>query len=104
MNENYNYPNPNPMNPYGYDFQKSTKSKVAAALLAFFLGYLGIHRFYLGHTNTGIAMLVLWIVGSITVWFVIGVIPLAVVGIWGFVDFIRILVGGLRDVNGLELS
>ncbi|MDE6339831.1 MAG: TM2 domain-containing protein, partial [Muribaculaceae bacterium] len=34
-----------------------SKSKVAAALLAFFLGSLGIHEFYLGRTGAGIAFL-----------------------------------------------
>ena len=29
--------------------QKSEKNKIAAALLAFFLGGLGIHNFYLGY-------------------------------------------------------
>ncbi len=34
------------------------KSKVTAALLALFLGGLGIHRFYLGQTMTGLLYLV----------------------------------------------
>lgn len=34
------------------------KSKIAAGLLAFFLGPLGIHRFYLGQTGLGIAYLI----------------------------------------------
>eukprot|EP01030_Chromulinospumella_sphaerica_P025156 gene25156-25278_t len=33
------------------------KNKIVAALLAFFLGWLGIHKFYLGKTNAGIIML-----------------------------------------------
>ena len=33
------------------------KNKIAAALLAFFLGGLGIHKFYLGKTGEGILML-----------------------------------------------
>ena len=33
------------------------KSKVAAGLLAIFLGTLGIHKFYLGYTSQGIIML-----------------------------------------------
>lgn len=36
----------------------SDKSKVAAALLSFFLGMLGIHRFYLGRVGSGAVMLI----------------------------------------------
>src|SRR4051812_41100536 len=39
--------------PQGYGVASSSKSKIAGILLAFFLGYLGIHRFYLGHMATG---------------------------------------------------
>ena len=35
------------------------KSKIAAALLALFLGGLGIHKFYLGYAGVGIIYLVL---------------------------------------------
>ncbi len=41
--------------------QKSTKgnkSRIAAALLAFFLGGLGVHKFYLGQVGWGILYLV----------------------------------------------
>ena len=34
-----------------------TKSKIVAALLAFFLGGLGIHKFYLGRIGSGIVFL-----------------------------------------------
>jgi TM2 domain-containing membrane protein YozV len=37
--------------------QPSSKSKVAAALLAFFLGGLGIHKFYLGRMAAGVLYL-----------------------------------------------
>ena len=37
----------------------SSKSKMAAALLAFFLGGLGIHKFYLGQSGAGIVYLLL---------------------------------------------
>lgn len=33
------------------------KSKVAAALLAFFFGGIGVHKFYLGYTKEGMVML-----------------------------------------------
>lgn len=49
-----------PANPY-VEYQQSlpanAKSKIAAGLLAIFLGALGIHKFYLGYTTQGIIML-----------------------------------------------
>ncbi|HEY6912648.1 MAG TPA: TM2 domain-containing protein [Myxococcales bacterium] len=40
------------------------KSKVAAGLLAIFLGCFGIHKFYLGYTKAGIIALVISIGGG----------------------------------------
>lgn len=62
--------------------RRPARNKIVAALLAFFLGVFGVHRFYLGRTGSGIVMLVLTctLVGAI------------VTGIWAFVDFIRYLV------------
>jgi TM2 domain-containing membrane protein YozV len=75
------------------------KSKVVAALLAFFFGSLGIHRFYLGHTTIGIIQLLCATIGA---FFTLG-ISLVVVWIWGFVEFILILTGSLKDVDGQSL-
>ena len=59
----------------------SPKSRLAAALLAFFLGGLGIHRFYVGKIGTGVLM----------------IITLGGLGIWVLIDLIVILVGSFRD-------
>lgn len=61
---------------------RTDRNKYVAALLAFFLGVFGVHRFYLGRVGSGVVMLVLTctLVGAI------------VSGIWAFVDFIRYLV------------
>lgn len=67
------------------------KSLVAAALLAFFLGGLGIHNFYLGRTGRGVAQLVLTLVGWATSWLIIGWFLLIPVAIWVLVEFILIL-------------
>lgn len=61
---------------------RADRNKVVAALLAFFVGVFGVHRFYLGRIGSGVVMLIL------TCTFV-GVL---VTGIWAFVDFIRFLV------------
>ena len=41
----------------------SPKRKWAAALLAMFLGMMGIHRFYLGRNASGAVMLVVFVLG-----------------------------------------
>lgn len=58
------------------------RNKFVAAALAFVLGTLGVHRFYLGRTGSGIAMLVM----SITV------VGLLVTGPWALIDMIRYLI------------
>jgi TM2 domain-containing membrane protein YozV len=72
------------------------KSKVTALLLALFLGPIGIHRFYLGHAGTGVAMLLLvvctWGAG------VVLTVP------WAIIDLIMIATGGLKDSSGQDLA
>jgi thiol:disulfide interchange protein len=60
------------------------KSHVAAILLSFFLGGLGIHRFYLGYTWQGIVQL----------------FTLGGLGIWALIDFIRIIIKDLEPKDG----
>lgn len=67
------------------------KSHAAAALLAFFLGSLGAHNFYLGHNSRGVIQLVMWLVSLLTVVVAIGFVGLMVVGIWAFIEFLLIL-------------
>ena len=64
------------------------KSKLTAILLWFFLGSLGIHRFYLGYT-------------------LIAVIQLLTFGgflIWVIVDLIRLTIGSLKDSEDNDLA
>jgi len=64
------------------------KSKLATLLLCIFLGYLGVHRFYVGKIGTGI----LWLfTGGI---FGIGVI----------VDIIMIATNDFTDAQGMPLN
>ena len=60
------------------------KSQLIALLLAFFLGGLGIHRFYLGYTWQGVVQL----------------LTAGGCGIWALIDFIRIITGDLKPKNG----
>ncbi|GAI29717.1 unnamed protein product [marine sediment metagenome] len=79
----------------------SQKSRLAATLLAWFLGYFGAHRFYIGKTGTAIIMLILNIIGWSTVWvYGIGFIFLIPVWIWALIDFILIVSGNMKDKEG----
>lgn len=60
------------------------KKWLVAVLLCFFLGVLGIHRFYLGYTWQGVVQLLTF--GGL--------------GIWVLIDFIRILIRDLKPNGG----
>lgn len=68
--------------------EKSSKSFVAAILLCFFLGSLGIHRFYVGKIGTGILQ----------------IITLGGLGIWVLIDFIMIIIGKFTDSEGRKIT
>lgn len=46
------------------------KSRTTAALLALFLGGLGVHKFYLGYTAVGVIFLLINTVGWLVFWIV----------------------------------
>ena len=61
------------------------KSKTTAIILYFFLGGIGIHRFYLVHTIIGVVQL----------------LTLGGLGIWRLIDFFRLIFGSLQvNQNG----
>ena len=66
---------------YGQPVVGAPKQWIVAVLLAFFLGTLGIHNFYLGYTTKGIIQLVLTIT----------VIGIFVSGPWALIDFIMLI-------------
>ncbi|HEX6374498.1 MAG TPA: TM2 domain-containing protein [Allosphingosinicella sp.] len=63
------------------------KNRIVAALLAFFLGGLGIHKFYLGKNTAGVIMLLCSLFGIIFLF-----IPTLAMGIIAFIEFIIYLV------------
>lgn len=68
----------------------SPKSRLIALLLCVFLGWLGIHRFYVGKIGSAIIMIILMFTG-------IG-------EIWLLIDFISILLGSFKDNMGLLIK
>ena len=65
-----------------------SKSWIAALLLCFFVGVLGVHRFYVGKVGTGVLMLITF--GGF--------------GVWTLIDLIMIAVGKFSDKQGLALA
>ncbi|WP_085991598.1 TM2 domain-containing protein [Oceanobacillus senegalensis] len=68
----------------------SQKNIALAYVLWFFLGQIGIHRFYTGRISTGIMQLLLGIIGWSTSWILIGYIPLGLLWVWLFIDIFLI--------------
>ena len=57
------------------------KQWIIALLLAFFVGPLGFHNFYLGYNSRGLIQLLLSVI----------VIGLPITAIWAFIEFIMII-------------
>lgn len=73
---------------YYQNTENSYRSWVVTALLSFFAGGLGAHRFYAGKIGTGILML----------------LTLGGLGLWALIDFIVILTGNFRDKEGYKIK
>lgn len=70
------------------ELSTSDKRILPAALLCFFLGWLGVHRFYVGKVGTGILQ----------------ILTLGGLGIWTLIDFIMIVVGSFSDKAGNKIN
>ena len=68
------------------------KSRIAAGILGILLGHIGVHRFYLGYVGIGILQII------------VTVCTLGIGGLWGFIEGIIILTGGIQaDARGVPL-
>lgn len=65
-----------------------TRSYMTASMLSFFLGFLGVDRFYMGQIGLGLGKLFTW--GGF--------------GIWYMIDVVLIATGDARDADGNVLS
>jgi TM2 domain-containing membrane protein YozV len=79
----FNSPPQYPMAP-----QTPPRPFITTWLLSYFLGSIGVDRFYLGYTGLGVAKL----------------LTLGGCGIWALVDLILVLTGQMRDSNGRPLD
>ena len=68
--------------------EKSEKDWTITLILAFLLGYLGVHRFYAGKTGTGIAML----------------LTMGGCGIWTIIDIVQLIMGNFTDGEGKVIT
>lgn len=95
-----------------YNPSESPKSRLAAALLAFFLGEFGAHRFYVGKVQSAIVQIIM----SLSFWislflfaedFIEAAVFFLLIGIawiiWLIADFIMILCGNFKDKDNLPL-
>ncbi|MDH5656296.1 MAG: TM2 domain-containing protein [Spirochaetia bacterium] len=71
----------------GSNLPHNRKDWTVTILLNIFLGYMGIHRFYTGHTTIGVLQLV----------------TCGGCGIWSFIDLILILLDHYTDSDGNDL-
>lgn len=91
------------------------KTKLIAGLLAIFLGFFGIHKFYLGYQKEGIIRLVISIILLIFAFVIggmlftnifgyIGKIGLVVMFAFNIFDAVKIFTNKATDSNGAYLS
>ena len=85
--------NEHPTSAKAQSSDTSPKSRLAAFLLAFFLGGFGLHRFYVGKNKSGALMLIL------TITFIGAIVTV----IWATIDWIIIAFGGFEDQDGKKL-
>lgn len=70
------------------EMQKSDKDWTTVLILVILVGYLGIHRFYVGKTGTGVLML----------------LTCGGLGIWSLIDLIMVATSKFEDAEGRVIT
>jgi hypothetical protein len=79
---------PKPPGSSGSGAPRSEKNFVTTLILCLLVGFLGVHRFYVGKAGTGVLQL----------------LTLGGLGIWAIIDLIMIAVGNFTDNQGLPIK
>jgi TM2 domain-containing membrane protein YozV len=86
--------------PAGSYYPSAQRSRIVAGILGIVFGWLGAHRFYLGYTSIGVVQLLM---GTALAFPTCG-LSFVVAVIWGAVEGILCLVGGMPDADGRPLT
>jgi TM2 domain-containing membrane protein YozV len=79
-------------------YEANKKSAGVAYLLLILFGGLGVHRFYLGKSGSGVVMLLLTLLGIVLSFAGIGFVLIAIVLLWMFFDLF-LIPGMTREYN-----
>ncbi|WP_374291353.1 TM2 domain-containing protein [Paenirhodobacter enshiensis] len=79
------------------------KSTLLAYVLWFFLGFFGVHRFYLGRWLSGLLMLVLFGIGSALTFIGVGYVLIGVVALWWLIDALLIPAMIAGDMSAMRM-
>lgn len=79
-------------------YEANKKSTGVAYLLFILFGGLGVHRFYLGKSGSGVVILLLTLLGIVLSFAGIGFVLIAIVLLWMFFDLF-LIPGMTREYN-----
>jgi TM2 domain-containing membrane protein YozV len=83
---------------YRLEYDARKKSVLITYLLWFFLGWLGVHRFYLGRITSALAIAALGLIGGGLTIIGVGYLLLGLAAVWLFLD-IFLIPGMVSDYN-----
>jgi TM2 domain-containing membrane protein YozV len=101
-------PMPPPVGPSPQNWQERASNKIVAGICGIVLGGLGIHKFILGYTNTGLIMLLVSLLSPFLTCFTFGFLGTAAMSIIGLIEgiiyltksdeeFVRTYVDGRKE-------